>query len=53
LLDHVIDAEKFVSAALSRNSASWRRACRPEIPAASSDPAALSGLAWMISPMRP
>ena len=45
---------RLVSAAFSRSSASWRRACRPEMPAASSSTRRrCSGLAWMISPMRP
>jgi len=45
---------RFCSAARSRSSASWRRACRPAMPAASSSTRRrCSGLAWMISPMRP
>ena len=47
-------APRLVSAAFSRSSASWRRACRPATPAASSSTRRrCSGLAWMISPMRP
>ncbi len=45
---------RLVSAALRRSSASWRRECRPLIPAASSSrPRRSIGLALMIAPMRP
>ncbi|OWK22408.1 hypothetical protein AJ88_09190 [Mesorhizobium amorphae CCBAU 01583] len=45
---------RFCSAALSRSSASWRRVCRPEMPAASSSRARRAwGFAWISSPMRP
>ena len=45
---------RFCSAARSLSSASWRRLCRPEMPAASSSSARRAcGLAWISSPMRP
>ena len=45
---------RLCSAALSRSSASWRRECRPEMPAASSSSARRAcGLAWISSPIRP
>jgi chromosome segregation protein len=45
---------RFCSAPFSRSSASWRRVCRPEMPAASSKSARRAcGLAWISSPIRP
>src|SRR5713226_4657442 len=45
---------RLASAARSRSSASWRRECRPLIPAASSSRERRStGLALMMAPMRP
>ncbi len=55
LADHVFEALQVgFRPRVSRSSASWRRACRPEMPAASSSTRRrCSGFAWMISPMRP
>ncbi len=50
----VFERSRLVSAARSLSSASWRRECRPEMPAASSSNCRRAwGLAWISSPMRP
>ena len=54
LADDVLEPLEIVLRGLQPSSASCRRACSPATPAASSSTRRrASGLAWMISPMRP